>query len=233
MGTDVGEPGNNDIDDTLEKNPKRYKVLYPSHPNKAGGKDGSGDGNDGSGQTSATSEALIFWREKIAREVLEDDESTKAQTQSSNRENDSTNSELEKTYAYTEEVQQVREREENSFYLWFFYAFHLIYCFCIIYTMVCLFHVDNILHEKISSSRRKKQITRIIMKIAPEKVNQQTIMITIMITIKITITITITITTMITVMITIIVTITATVMVTIMIMITMTIAMAMKIPTKM
>ncbi|OEU10761.1 hypothetical protein FRACYDRAFT_246628 [Fragilariopsis cylindrus CCMP1102] len=106
IGTDVGEPGNNDIDDTFEKNPKRYKVLYPSHPNKAGGKDGSGDGNDGSGQTSATSEALIFWREKIAREELEDDESTKVQTKSLKRKNDNANSELEETHLYTEEVQQ-------------------------------------------------------------------------------------------------------------------------------
>jgi hypothetical protein len=119
MGTDVGGPGNNDIDDTLEKNPKRFKVLYPRHPNKAEGKGGSGDGNNGFGQKSATSEALIFLREQFAREELEDDESTKAKTQSSKRKMDNANSELEGRYLYTEEVQQVREREENSFHLWF------------------------------------------------------------------------------------------------------------------
>jgi hypothetical protein len=110
-GTDVGGAGNNDIDETLEKNPKRYKVFYSRHPNKAEEKYGHGDGNDGFGQTSTTSEALIFWKEKIAREELEDDESTKARTQSSKRNNDNANSELEKTYLYIKEVQQVRERE--------------------------------------------------------------------------------------------------------------------------
>jgi hypothetical protein len=110
MGTDVGGPGDNDIDDTLEKNPKRYKVLYPRHPNKVEEKDcsGDGDGDDGFGQKSTTREALDFLREQIDREEMEDGESTKAQTQSSKRKSDNTNEEI---YLDSEEVLQVRERK--------------------------------------------------------------------------------------------------------------------------
>jgi hypothetical protein len=110
MGTDVGGPGDNDIDDTLEKNPKRYKVLYPRHPNKVEEKDcsGDGDGDDGFGQKSTTREALDFLREQIDREEMEDGESTKAQTRSSKRKSDNTNEEI---YLDAEEVLQVRERK--------------------------------------------------------------------------------------------------------------------------